>query len=61
LNLERRYQDNLSLDDGLSIVISTLREGFEGQINEKNIEIALFKNTGFEMLTQDQIKTFLKD
>lgn len=61
MNLERRYQDNLSLDDGLSIVISTLREGFEGQINEKNIEIALFKNTGFEMLTQDQIKTFLKD
>ena len=31
-NLERRYQDGLSIDDGLGIIISTLRERYEGKI-----------------------------
>ena len=39
-NLERRYKDGLSIDDGLGIIISTLREGYDGEITEKNIEIA---------------------
>ena len=28
------------IDDGLGIIISTLREGYDGEITEKNIEIA---------------------
>ena len=39
-NLERRYKDGLSIDDRLGIIISTLREGYDGEITEKNIEIA---------------------
>ena len=39
-NLERRYKDGLSIDNGLGIIISTLREGYDGEITEKNIEIA---------------------
>ena len=39
-NLQRRYKDGLSIDDGLGIIISTLREGYDGEITEKNIEIA---------------------
>ena len=39
-NLERRYKDDLSIDDGLGIIISALREGYDGEITEKNIEIA---------------------
>lgn len=60
-NLERRYQDGLSIDDGLGIIISTLREGYDGEVNEKNIEIAILKNTGFELLTPEQIKNYLKE
>lgn len=60
-NLERRFQDNLSIDDGLGIIISTLREGYDGEVNEKNIEIAILKNTGFELLTPEQIKNYLKE
>lgn len=60
-NLERRYKDGLSIDDGLSIIISTLREGYDGEVNETNIEIAILKNTGFELLTPEQIKNYLKD
>ena len=60
-NLEKRYKDELSLDDGLAIVISTLKEGYDGEVNEKNIEIAVLKSNGFELLTPDQIKNYLKD
>lgn len=34
-SLERRYKDDMSLDDGLGIVLDTLREGFDGEITEK--------------------------
>ena len=60
-NLEKRYKEDLSLDDGLAIIISTLKEGYDGEVNEKNIEIAVLKSNGFELLTQDQIKNYLKD
>ena len=60
-NLERRYKDGLSIDDGLGIIISTLREGYDGEVTEKNIEIAVLKSTGFELFTPEQIKNYLKD
>jgi len=59
-SLERRYKDNLSIDDGISIILDTLREGFDGELNEKNIEIAVIKSSGYEMLSSDQIKNYLK-
>lgn len=60
-NLEKRYKDGLSLDDGLSIVISTLREGYDGEITENNIELAILKSTGFELLTPEQVRNYLKE
>jgi 20S proteasome subunit alpha 2 len=60
-NLEKRYKDGLSLDDGLAIVISTLREGYDGEITENNIELAILKNTGFELLTPEQIRNYLRE
>lgn len=60
-NLERRYNDSLSIDDGLNIIISTLREGYDGEVNENNIEIAILRNTGFQLLSPEQVKNYLKD
>ena len=60
-NLEKRYKDGMSLDDGLSIVISTLREGYDGEITENNIELAILKSTGFELLTPEQVRNYLKE
>lgn len=60
-NLERRYNDTLSIDDGLNIIVSTLREGYDGEVSETNIEIAILKNTGFQLLTPEQVKNYLKD
>ena len=60
-NLEKRYKDGLSLDDGLSIVISTLREGYDREITENNIELAILKSTGFELLTPEQVRNYLRE
>ncbi|XP_028054684.1 proteasome subunit alpha type-2-B-like [Camellia sinensis] len=39
--LEKRYTDDMELDDAVHTTILTLKEGFEGQIFEKNIEIGI--------------------
>lgn len=60
-SLERRYKDNLSLDDGISIILDTLREGYDGELNEKNIEIAIIKKEGFKKLSPEEVKNYLKE
>ena len=35
------YKDGLSIDNGLGIIFSTLREEYDGEVTEKNIEIAI--------------------
>ncbi|KAK2458019.1 proteasome subunit alpha type-4 [Trifolium repens] len=39
--LEKRYTDDMELDDAVHTAILTLKEGFEGQISAKNIEIGI--------------------
>ncbi|KAE8707954.1 Proteasome subunit alpha type-2 [Hibiscus syriacus] len=39
--LEKRYTDDMELDDAVHTAILTLKEGFEGQISGKNIEIGI--------------------
>ncbi|MQL74325.1 hypothetical protein Taro_006672 [Colocasia esculenta] len=42
--LEKRYTDDMELDDAVHTAILTLKEGFEGQISGKNIEIGIIGN-----------------
>jgi 20S proteasome subunit alpha 2 len=39
--LEKRYTDDMELEDAIHTAILTLKEGFEGQISGKNIEIGI--------------------
>ncbi|CAL9146543.1 unnamed protein product, partial [Musa hybrid cultivar] len=39
--LEKRYTDDMELDDAVHTAILTLKEGFQGQISGKNIEIGI--------------------
>ncbi|KAJ9103950.1 poly(A) binding protein Pab2 [Naganishia friedmannii] len=39
--LEKRYNDDISLEDAIHTALLTLKEGFEGQISEKTIEIGI--------------------
>ncbi|PSR73541.1 hypothetical protein PHLCEN_2v10460 [Hermanssonia centrifuga] len=39
--LEKRYTDEISLEDAIHTALLTLKEGFEGQMTEKTIEIGV--------------------
>ena len=40
-----------------------MKEGFEGEMNEKNIEVGIVsdKDGVFKVLTQEQVKDYLKE
>lgn len=57
--LEKRYTEDMELDDAVHIAILTLKEGFEGQMNESNIEVGICDATGFHRLDQQTVKDYL--
>lgn len=44
----RRYNDDLSLEDAIHTALLTLKEGFEGVMTEKTIEIGVISTAGFD-------------
>lgn len=46
--LEKRYNDDISLEDAIHTALLTLKEGFEGQMTEKTIEIGIISETNVE-------------
>eukprot|EP00735_Rhodelphis_limneticus_P004363 TRINITY_DN15946_c0_g1::TRINITY_DN15946_c0_g1_i1::g.3751::m.3751 TRINITY_DN15946_c0_g1::TRINITY_DN15946_c0_g1_i1::g.3751 ORF type:complete len:248 (-),score=49.16,sp/Q10KF0/PSA2_ORYSJ/72.84/5e-125,Proteasome/PF00227.21/2.3e-62,Proteasome_A_N/PF10584.4/4.8e-10,Proteasome_A_N/PF10584.4/5.1e+02 TRINITY_DN15946_c0_g1_i1:35-745(-) len=58
--LEKRYNDDIELEDAIHTAILTLKEGFEGQMTENNIEIGIVSADGkFRTLTPAEIKDYL--
>ena len=57
--LERRYNEELELDDAVHTAILTLKESFEGQMNEHNIEIGICDSNGFKRLDPSEVKDYL--
>lgn len=57
--LEKRYSEDLELEDAVHSAILTLKEGFEGQMTEDNIEIGVCNKDGFKTLTPTEIKDYL--
>ena len=53
--LERRYSDDLDIEDAIHTAILTLKDSFEGELTEKNIEIGVIRdsdpNKAFHVLT----------
>jgi hypothetical protein len=43
--LTRSYNDDISLEDAIHTALLTLKEGFEGQMTEKTIEIGIISGT----------------
>jgi len=43
--LEKRYNDDISLEDAIHTALLTLKEGFEGQMTEKTIEIGIISGS----------------
>ena len=54
-----RYSEELELEDAIHTAILTLKEGFEGQMTEDNIEIGICNADGFKRLTPFEVKDYL--
>jgi len=58
--LEKRYNDDIELEDAIHTALLTLKEGFDGQMTEKNIEIGIVgANRQFKVLTPAELKDYL--
>lgn len=61
--LEKRYQDDMELEDAIHTALLTLREGFEGEMTNTNIEVGIVSVTDgkFRALTPEQIQDYLDE
>jgi len=58
--LEKRYNEDIELEDAIHTAILTLKEGFEGEMNEHNIEIGIIsEDRKFRVLTPTQVKDYI--
>lgn len=61
--LERRYSDDVELDDAIHIALLTLRESFEGQMDEFNIEVGVVtaEDRTFRVLSPAEVRDYLDE
>ena len=74
VHASNRYNDDISLEDAIHTALLTLKEGFEGQMTEKTIEIGVVSvpapedriaPTGgrvkptFRKLTEEEVRDYL--
>ena len=63
--MERRYSDDLDIEDAIHTAILTLKDSFEGELTEKCIEIGVIRESDpkkqFKILTQSEIKDYLRE
>ncbi|XP_068152915.1 proteasome subunit alpha type-2 [Drosophila tropicalis] len=57
--LEKRYSEDLELEDAVHTAILTLKEGFEGKMTPDNIEVGICDENGFRSLKPSAIKDYL--
>ena len=60
--LEKRYTNDIMLEDAIHIAILTLKEGFDGQMTENNIELAIIdENKQFKILSPKEVALALEN
>jgi len=60
--LERRYSEDIELDDAVHIALLTLRESYEGEMTEHNIEVAVVAaDKKFRVLTPQEVRDYLDE
>lgn len=61
--LEKRYRDDMELEDAIHTALLTMREGFDGgEMNEHNIELAVIgDDRKFRILTPEEVKDYLDE
>ena len=63
--LEKRYTDDLDIEDAIHTAILTLKDSFEGELTDKNIEIGVIRTSDpkkeFKVLTASEIRDYLRE
>jgi 20S proteasome subunit alpha 2 len=60
--LEKRYRKDMELEDAIHTAMLTLKEGFEGEMTNKNIEMARVGDDGkFHRFTEEEIQDYLDE
>lgn len=58
--LEKRYNDSIEMEDAIHTALLTLKDGYEGVMNGKNIEVGIMEIGGkFHNLSPSQIEDYL--
>ena len=60
--LEKRYSDDMELEDAIHTALLTLKEGFEGQISGSSIEVAIVTDDlKCKILTAAEVSDYLAE
>eukprot|EP01120_Amphizonella_sp_Union-15-10_P000215 TRINITY_DN10249_c0_g1_i1.p1 TRINITY_DN10249_c0_g1~~TRINITY_DN10249_c0_g1_i1.p1 ORF type:complete len:236 (-),score=59.88 TRINITY_DN10249_c0_g1_i1:18-725(-) len=61
--LEKRHNDDSELEDAIHRALLTLKEGFEGEMNQNNIELGVIslEDRKFRVLKPEEIKDYLDE
>eukprot|EP00602_Paraphysomonas_sp_CaronLab_P006322 CAMPEP_0185026056 /NCGR_PEP_ID=MMETSP1103-20130426/9746_1 /TAXON_ID=36769 /ORGANISM="Paraphysomonas bandaiensis, Strain Caron Lab Isolate" /LENGTH=233 /DNA_ID=CAMNT_0027559495 /DNA_START=64 /DNA_END=765 /DNA_ORIENTATION=+ len=60
--LERRYNEDMELDDAVHIALLTMRESFEGEMTEFNIEVGIVTaDKVFRVLSPAEVRDYLDE
>ena len=58
--LEKRYKDSMEMEDAIHTALLTLKDGFEGTMNDLNIEVGIIEVGGdFHLLSKGEINDYL--
>ncbi|KAJ3626914.1 hypothetical protein Zmor_004152 [Zophobas morio] len=57
--LEKRYNKDMELEDAVHTAILALKEGFEGEMTENNIEVGIAVKDSFKRLLPQEIRLYL--
>lgn len=60
--LEKRFNEEMELEDAIHTALLTLREGFEGEMTSDNIEVGIVDSSKvFRVLSAAEIKDYLEE
>ena len=63
--LEKTYSDDIDIEDAIHSAIKCLKDSFEGELTDRNIEIGVIKSAdqskAFKQLSQSEIADLLRE
>ena len=60
--LEKRYSEEMELEDAVHTALLTLREGFEGEMTKDNIQLGIVEGPGkFRVLSSEEVGDYLEE